>query len=146
MSNFSCYDMYNLEFSIKDDERRAAKYQHLPNVFPRPEDIFPGSVEFNKFMLNSANKVRLQKIVKGHLKKCLYNSKMTIMYCDGETTNMSIDQVNTCFIFRQIEADTILLSIYTRLWDNGHTEVAVIDSEDTDVYVQAAYVSDQVYL
>ena len=68
------------------------------------------------------------------------------MYCDGETTNMSIDQVNTCFIFRQIEADTILLSIYTRLWDNGHTEVAVIDSEDTDVYVQAAYVSDQVYL
>ena len=68
------------------------------------------------------------------------------MYCDGETTNTSIDQVNTCFIFRQTEADTILLSIYARLRDNGHTDGAVIDSEDTDVYVQAAYVSDQVYL
>ena len=49
-------------------------------------------------------------------------------------------------MFRQTEADTILLSIYARLRGNGHTEVAVIDSEDTDVYVQAAYVSDQVYL
>ena len=55
---------------------------------------------------------------------------MTIMYCYGETTNMSTDQVNTCFIFRHTEADTILLSIYARLQDNGHTEVAVIDSED----------------
>ena len=64
---------------------------------------------------------------------------MTIMYCDNETTNISTDQVNTCFIFKT-EADTILLSIYARLGNNSHTKVAVINSEDTDVYVKAAYV------
>ena len=48
-------DKYDLPFSIKDDEhdRRAAKHQHIPNVYPKPEDRFPGAAEFNKFRINS---------------------------------------------------------------------------------------------
>ena len=63
-------DRYDISFSIKDDEhdRRAAKYPHTPNVFPKPNDIFPTSVEFNKVMLNSTNKVGLQKLVCKHIK------------------------------------------------------------------------------
>ncbi len=63
-------DKYDLPFSIKDDEhdRRAAKFPHLPNVFPKPADTFPVAAEFNKFIVNSANKVRLQKLVKDQLK------------------------------------------------------------------------------
>ena len=63
-------DKYNLPFSIKDDEhdRRAAKHAHIPNVFPKPEDIFPGAAEFNKLMVNSGNKVRLQKLLDSQFK------------------------------------------------------------------------------
>ncbi|KAL8587709.1 hypothetical protein ACOMHN_020927 [Nucella lapillus] len=62
-------DKYDLPFSIKDDEhdRRAAKHGHIPNVFPKPEDTFPGAAEFNQFMVRSGNKVRLQKLVKKKL-------------------------------------------------------------------------------
>ena len=56
---------------------------------------------------------------------------------------MSIDQVNTGFRYKRTETDTLLLSIYARLRDNGHAEVTVLDREDTDVYVQAAYDSHQ---
>ena len=39
--------MYDIQFSIKDHEheRRAAKFQPIPNVFPKPTDHFPGSIE-----------------------------------------------------------------------------------------------------
>ena len=52
---------------------------------------------------------------------------------------------NRDFGFKHPEADTMLLSVYARLRANGNTEVVVLDSEDTDVYVQAAYVSHQLY-
>ncbi|KAL8608664.1 hypothetical protein ACOMHN_002893 [Nucella lapillus] len=50
-------DKYDLPFSIKDDEhdRQAAKHGHIPNVFPKPEDTFPGAAEFNQFMVRSGN-------------------------------------------------------------------------------------------
>jgi len=42
-------DRYDLHFTIEDDEheRRAAKHYHMPNVFPKPDDIFPATAEFN---------------------------------------------------------------------------------------------------
>ena len=38
-------DRYDIPYSIKDDERdrRAAKYPHIANVFPKPDDNFPNS-------------------------------------------------------------------------------------------------------
>ena len=52
-------DIYDLPFSIKDDEhdRCAAIHPKGPNVFPKPEDRFPGAAEFNQLMVNSGNKV-----------------------------------------------------------------------------------------
>ena len=38
----------------------------------------------------------------------------------------------------------MLLSAYAKLRTENYTEVVVIDSQDTDVYVHAAYVSHQV--
>ena len=78
-------DRYDLQFSIKDGEheRRAAKYQHIPNVFHKPEDTFPGSVEFNKLMVNSANKVRLQKLVKEQMEAHVDKVECTVIYCEG---------------------------------------------------------------
>jgi hypothetical protein len=83
---FLVNDRYDLPFSIKDDEheRRAAKYHHIHNVFPKPEDIFPGAVEFNKLMVKSANKVRLQKLVMEQMKAHLDEVEGSIVYCNGE--------------------------------------------------------------
>ena len=140
-------DRYDLPFSIKDDEhdRRAAKHPHIPNVFPKPEDTFPGAAEFNKLMFNSGNKVRLQKLVKEQLITQVGQVRGGIIYCEGETsTNLSTGMVSGDYVFKHPEADTILLSAYAKLRTGNHTGAVVLDSEDTDVYVQAAYVSQQV--
>ena len=46
-------DRYDLPFSIKDDERgrRAAKWSNIPNIIPKPEDLFPRAAEFNHIMM-----------------------------------------------------------------------------------------------
>jgi len=139
-------DKYDLPFSIKDDEhdRRAAKHLHIPNVFPKPEDMFPGAAEFNKLMVNSGNKVRLQKLVKEQLKKQVGRVQSSIIYCEGEmSTNLSTGVANGDYVFKHPEADTMLLSAYAKLRTGNYTGAVVLDSEDTDVYVQAAYVSQQ---
>lgn len=50
---------------------------------------------------------------------------------------------NYC-IFSQVEADIIMFSAYNKLRTTGCEDAIVIDSEDTDVYVQAAFVSHHV--
>ena len=47
-------------------------------------------------------------------------------------------------VFSHAEADTMLLSAYIEFCRNGTLRPVVIDTEDTDVYVQAAYVSQRV--
>ena len=51
-------DRYDLPFSIKDDERdrRAAKWSNIPNIIPKPEDLFPRAAEFNHIMMNLKKK------------------------------------------------------------------------------------------
>ena len=43
----------------------------------------------------------------------------------------------------QAEADTALFSIYTCLRSQGYKKPVVVDTEDTENYVQAAYVADK---
>ena len=139
-------DTYDRPFSIKDDEhdRRAARHSHIPNVFPKPEDVFPGAVELNKIMASSGNKVRLQKLLKEHMKTLVSRLKGSVIYCEGETsTNLITGMASTDFGFKHLEADTMLLSAYAKLMAENSKEVVVLDREDTDVYVQAAYVSHQ---
>ena len=140
-------DKYDLEYSIKADEhqRRAAKYQKIPNVFPKPEDEFPGGTDFNKLMVKCANKVRLQKLVMEQMSAHVGEVNGTIIYCTGETAiNLTTGEPERHFRFNHTEADSILLSVYAELQEIGHAEVVVLDSEDTDVYVQASYVSNEV--
>ena len=48
---------------------------------------------------------------------------------------------NGDYVFKHAEADTMLLSAYAKLRAGNCTRTVVIDSTDTDVYVQATYVS-----
>ena len=139
-------DKYDLLFSIKDDEHncRAVKYPHVPNVFPKPEDIFPKAYEFNEFMFNSGNKVRLQKVVKEQLKSKVDQVRGDVIYCEGESsTNLSTGVVSRSYVFKHPEADTMLISAYSELRTNDYIGTVLIDSEDTDVFVQSGYVSHQ---
>ena len=47
------------------------------------------------------------------------------------------------FTMNHIEADTILLGIYHQLRGGDYFGAVVIDTEDADVYVQSAYVSQK---
>ena len=46
--------------------------------------------------------------------------------------------------FNQCEANTIMLSFYIVLRSSGYSDHVVIDTEDTDVYIQAAAISHDV--
>ena len=139
-------DKYDIPFSIKNDEpdRRAAKYQQIPNVSQEPSDPFPSAVEFNKLMVNSGNKVRLQTLLKERMKAQVCRLQTNVIYCAGEnSTNLSTGTVSQDCVFKQPEADTMLFSAYAKLRAENYTGAVVLDSADTDVYVQAAYVSQQ---
>jgi hypothetical protein len=74
----------------------------------------------------------------------LFRSQGGIIYCEGETsTNLSTGVASGDYAFKHPEADTMLLSAYAKLRTRNYTGAVVLDSEDTDVYVQAAYVSQQ---
>ena len=55
------------------------------------------------------------------------------------TTSEDVPEL-TCF---QAEADTAMFTIYSVLWSDGYTAAVVLDTEDTDNYVQAAYVAQR---
>ena len=135
-------DRYDLPFSIKDDERdrRAAKWSNIPNIIPKSEDLFPRAAEFNHIMMNSKNKIKLQKLVKEFVKVGQVQGE--IIYCEGNTaTNLSTGMANGDYVYKHAEADTMLISAYAKLRAGNCTRTVVIDSTDTDVYVQAAYMS-----
>ena len=67
-----------------------------------------------------------------------------IIYHEGETsTNVNTGVANTDFIFKHPDSDTMMLSVYAKLRMGNINGAVVLDSEDTDVYVQAAYLSQQ---
>ena len=95
-------------------------------------------------MVRSGNKIRRQKLLREQLKAQAPMMGCEIIYCEGETsTNVSTGVANTDFIFRYPEADTMMLSAYAKLRTGNINGAVVLDSEDTDVYVQAAYLSQQ---
>ncbi|KAJ4940245.1 hypothetical protein JOQ06_026554 [Pogonophryne albipinna] len=93
-------------------------------------------------MVNSGNKVRLQKLLKEQLKTRVCRVQGEIIYCEGErSTNLGTGVASRDYVFKHAEADTILLSAYAKLRSRNYTGTVVLDCEDTDVFVQVAYVS-----
>jgi len=90
-------------------------------------------------MASSSNKVRLQKLVKEHMKTHVSSLRGSIIYCETEmSNNLSTSAASTDFGFKHPEANTMPLSAYAKLRTQNYNEPVVLDSEDTDVYVQAA--------
>ena len=67
------------------------------------------------------------------------------MYCEEKmSNNLSTGAASTDFGIKHPEAYTMLLSVYAKLRTQNYNEPVVLDSENTDVYVQAAYVLHQI--
>ena len=93
-------------------------------------------------MVNSSNNVRRQKLLLEHMKLQVEEIGITVIYCHGElSTNLSTGVTNDEFGLKHPETVTMLLSIYAKLRMDNVSDIVVLDSEDADVYVQAAYMS-----
>ena len=65
-----------------------------------------------------------------------------VIYCQGNLAeNLTTGLHDTRFVFEQAEADTMMLTGYNIIRVKGDVDDVIIDSEDSDVSVQAAYVS-----
>ena len=93
-------------------------------------------------MCDSGNKVRLQSLVRHNLANWGRN-ELIICFEGGETKNIGTGEHYPNLDFNHSEADTMILIAYAKL-RSEYNHAVVLDSEDTDVYVQAAYVSKQV--
>ncbi|KAJ3603232.1 hypothetical protein NHX12_030974 [Muraenolepis orangiensis] len=102
---------------------------------------------FKTLLCSVSNKARLQKRICSYLTDLAQNVDAKIVYSVGShCTNLSTQQLmqNTGqYSFDQSEADTILFSAYAVLRESGYSGPVVIDTADTDAYVAAAAISQQ---
>ena len=95
-------------------------------------------------MLKSENTVRLQKLLKSRFKATSHQHHAEIIYCEGNVAeNITNGESDRAFCFHQAEAYTMIFSAYANFRGSSSKPV-VIHSEDTNVYTQAAYVSQKI--
>ena len=92
-------------------------------------------------MLELENKVQLRKLLKHRFKATAHLQQAKLINCKGDVAeNLTNNREENDFTFQQAEADTVILSVYAKL-RKSYNGIVIIDSEDSDVYVRAAYVA-----
>ena len=143
-------DPYDLDVSIKDTEhlRRTGLsfVGGTRNVFMKRDDELPTSKHFSNMFKNPGNKIRLQQFLKTEFKTfSLQHPEKSFIYSVRDRCwDLKNDVEMEEFTCQHMEADTILLYIYSQLRKSGVEDAVVIDAEDTDVMVLAAYVAHQI--
>ena len=61
-----------------------------------------------------------------------------------DCVSLSTGHTKDSLSFSQDEADTIMLSVYAALRLSGYSDPVVIDTEDTDIYIQAVAISHHI--
>ena len=147
-------DPCDLKTRIKDSEHErrtggAAYTGGARNIFIKRNNKLPSPNEFKTVFKNSGNKIRLQQFLKKEFRllarQCptiqfVYSLRSNCWDLSAEYEDAQIKDFR-CY---HIEADTILLYIYLQLRKNGMNDAVVIDADDTDVIVLAAYVAHQI--
>lgn len=137
-------DSYDQDYSIKDSER-ILRQKQMPtkNVFMKAENKFPSSKDFHALLGKPDNKIRLQAFLQEEFQKVALTIRTEIVYCvvgsyaRNLTTGEDLPEL-LCF---QAEADTAIFTMYSALRSDGYKAAVILDTEDTDNYVQAAYVA-----
>ena len=100
----------------------------------------PGPTEFNAFLSDPGNKTCVQRLIKNPLFQ--KNLIRQIVYCDGTVCRDTSSNSEPPYLSSDHrEADTMMLTIYSIIRQDNPDLPVVIDSEDTYVYLQAAYVA-----
>ncbi|KAJ8349632.1 hypothetical protein SKAU_G00247620 [Synaphobranchus kaupii] len=123
-------------------ERNALKA--VINTYMKLGDPFPSAREFKTLLCSVSNKGWLQKLICSYLTDLAQNVDAEMVYSVGShCTNLSTQQPMQNYSFDQSEADTILFSAYAVLRESGYSGPVIIDTADTDAYVVAAAISQQ---
>ena len=135
-------DPYGKEDSIKYEEReRRSNGVKVPNVHMKLIDKFPTNKELTKILKSDYNKSRIQDLLKDSLTKRQRVYGIYIFYVVHNCTDLGDGNEISELCGSHAEADTMMIFIYSQLRAHGLEKLVVIDSEDTDVYVQSAFVA-----
>jgi hypothetical protein len=139
-------DSYDQNHTIKDSEI-ILRQKTLPisNVFMKTEDKFPASKDFHALLGKPDNKIRLQAFLQTEFQRTAATTSTEIIYCVVGSTakNLTTGKLVPELTCSHAEADTAMLTIYSVLRSDSYTAAVVLDTEDTDNYVQAAYVAQK---
>ncbi|CAL8328789.1 unnamed protein product [Merluccius merluccius] len=134
-------DPYDAAYSTKDDEQ-----DRVPNTYIKLGDPFPSARAFKTLLCSVNNKGRLQKLICCYLIDLAQNVDAEIVFSVGShCTNLSTRHPMQNYSFDQSEADTILFSAYAALRESGYSGPVFIDTADTDAYVAAVVISQQLH-
>ena len=132
-----------------NEEQEVQHTQEEPEIYLSRETINFHRQMNSKPCLNiSGNKIRLQQLLKKQFRllarqcptiRFVYSLRSSRRDLSAKDEDAEIKEFQ-CY---HMEADTILLYIYSQLRKNGINDAVVIDAEDTDVIVLAAYVAHQ---
>ena len=134
---FFVNDLYDLDIiTIKDSERERRADSHTDrNVFMKSDNKFPSSRDFSNMFTSNGNKQRLQKFLKEEFQ--IFSTEYPNIEFYYSTRNVCINLSTGAkmadYECLHIEADTILLYMYSQLRKSGLRDVVVLDAEDTDV-------------
>ena len=104
------------------------------------DDAFPTAKDLQTIMAGNDNKTRIQTLIRAEFIQAA-RDVMLVWSVGPVCEDLQSGEEIIEFECHQAEADTILLTIYNAIRVKGENCPVIIDSEDTDVYVQAAYVS-----
>jgi hypothetical protein len=137
-------DAYNQKFTVKDSERMLLqKRTHISNIYMKSDDKLPATKGFHNVLGSSSNKICLQTFLQTEFQRHISTTNIEIIYyvvfscANNLTTGKSVPE----FACSHAEADTAMFTIYNAIRSQGYTEAVVLDTGDTDNYVQAAYVA-----
>ena len=137
-------DQYNQQCIIKDSERIRRQKCPVGNVYMHKADKFPSSREFHAILEKPENKARLQVFLQSVFTEA--NTAIEIVYTvvGGKAVNLKTGEDMPQFAFSHAEADTALFTTYYEVRLTNTVIPVVLDTEDTDAYVQASYVAKQI--
>ena len=122
---------YDQNYTIKDSEK---------------DDEFPAIKDFHVLLGNPGNKINLQLFLQTAFHKFAEKTNIEIIYvvvCNS-AKNLTTGKLMPEYACSHAEADTAMFTIYNSIRLNGYKKAAILDTEDTDNYVQAAYVGQKI--
>ena len=140
-------DPYDQTYTIKDSERMLRqKGKPIRNVYMKSDDKFPSNKDLHALLGNSGNKIRLQAFLQAAFTSAAASTNIEIIYCvvGSSAMNLTSGKLMPEFKCYHAEADTAMFTVYSVLRSEGYTAAVILDTEDTDTYVQAAYVAQHV--